>query len=447
MTGIKLLIPYFESMLGLEISLVNEPMIWILCLSLIILNVIIAGVYPAWMFGVFKAKNFISRQSGFLGRTSFRRVMVTFQFVLTITMLVCTVVIHQQLSYIQDKDVGYDRSHVLEIKPNLFNGDYKKNFSDFSLYADELRNDGLFQGLAMTSGSIVEIKNSNSGKFEWEGKAADLDAPVSTFAIDENFQSVFDLELSRGRWFEAGHHTDHRNIILNEAAVRKFQIPEPVVGVETKWRDADGQIIGVVKDFHFKSMHESIGPLLISTSSGWAGTILARLQEQDIRAGLDLAKKKFEEIFPNQPFEYTFLDDSFQKMHEQEAKMGFLFKYFAGILIFISCLGLFGLTTFAVHRRTKEIGIRKVLGASISNIVAMLSSDFIRLILIGAILAMPIAWLFMDHWLAGFAYRINMKWWMFLVAISFVLITALFTSGLQSLRAAMSNPVDTLRTE
>ncbi len=444
--AVILILPYLGEYISVRDDLITQPLIWVMLLGILLINVLIAGLYPAWTFGIFKARNFMARNNPSRS-LFFRKAMVACQFVLTIAMLSCAVIVQQQLSYIQDKDVGYDRTQVLEISPNMSRGDWRKNYSNLSLYADEMRKLPEIKGLTAVSGSIINIRSLNSGNFSWEGKDDDFDAPVATFSVDDHLMSVFNLPMKRGRWFDPDLPTDRNHVILNETAIKKFQIPEPVVGIKTNWRNVEGEIIGVVKDFHFRGMREDIQPLLISTSSGWHGTILVRLDGHHVQTAIAKAEKKFADFFPHQPFHYTFLDESYQKMHESEARMGFLFKVFAAILVFISCLGLFGLTTFAVHRRTKEIGIRKVLGATATGIVGLLSRDFLRLIVISAFLAIPFAWFSMSKWLQDFSYRIQIQWWMFLLAGISVIVMAILSTGVQSVRAALSNPVNSLRVE
>ncbi|MEL7122471.1 MAG: FtsX-like permease family protein, partial [Bacteroidota bacterium] len=285
------------------------------------------------------------------------------------------------------------------------------------------------------------------GSFSWDGMDAKLDALVSTFSADEDLLTVFDLEMVEGRWFKEGLGIDSNNIIINQAIVKKYNIPPPIIGKKIKFQGREGQIIGIAKDFNYKDMHEKIGPLVISYNDIYENVFLAKVNANNINTAIKKTKEIFKTTVPNIPFEYSFMDKSFEQMHIQEAKTNVLFQLFAGLLIFISCLGLFGLATFSVERRTKEIGIRKVLGASAQLIVGLLSKDFLKLVLIALIVAIPIAWYLMDLWLQDFAYHIDIKWWIFILAGTLAVFIAFLTVSFQSLKAAMSNPVSALRNE
>jgi hypothetical protein len=437
-----------EEFTGMPLKLqYNQPIIWMMLGGVVVLSACLSGIYPAAMFAGFKPLSLLQTKSNNFGSASLRKLLVIVQFVVTITMLICTVIIHQQLKFIQQKDVGYNRSHVVRIQPNLYQGSWDQNVERFAVFEKELSKVPEFESFAVSSGSPIHIRSTNSGNFEWDGMPEDFEAVVSTLSADERLKEVFDFKMKRGRWFEEGRELDKKGIILNEAAIQAFQIDEPVIGRSISWRGNEGSIIGIVKDFHFKSMRTSIDPLLISYKNGWESCVLARISNTNVQRAIKQAEQSFTQVFPNQPFEYTFLDEAYDKMHHSEKKMSSMFKIFASLLIFISCLGLFGLTTFAVERRTKEIGIRKVLGANVHNIVHLLSKDFVKLILVGILISIPIGWLLMNQWLKNYAYRIELSWWMFALTGVMVIFLALLTTSFQSTRAALNDPVSSLRNE
>jgi ABC-type antimicrobial peptide transport system permease subunit len=444
----EMMLPFIDEFTGMPLKLqYNQPTIWIMLAGTVALSACLSGIYPAVIFAGFRPLSLLQSKRGSLGSVSLRKLLVIVQFVVTITMLICTVIIHQQLKFIQQKDVGYNRSHVVRIQPNLYQGDWDRNVERFAVFEKEVSKVPEFECFAVSSGSPILIRSTNSGSFEWDGMPEDFEAVVSTLSADERLKEVFDFKMKMGRWFEEGRELDKKGIILNEAAIQSFQIAEPVIGRSISWQGIEGSIIGVVKDFHFRSMHTSIDPLLISYKNGWESCVLARISNTNVQRAIKQAEQSFAQVFPNQPFNYTFLDDAYDKMHQSEKKMSSMFKIFAGLLIFISCLGMFGLTTFAVERRTKEIGIRKVLGANVHSIVHLLSKEFVKLTVIGIVVSIPLGWLLMNQWLKNYAYRIELSWWMFALAGVMVIFLALLTTSFQSIRAALNDPVGSLRNE
>ena len=441
-------LPFLQEVTDLPLALaISSLQLWIVLAIMLGLNVLIAGIYPAILFAGFKPIKLIKGKLLTPQGLSLRKGLVVSQFVVAIAMLISTVIAYQQLQFIHQKNVGYDRSYVLEISPNLFNGDWKNNFKKFDVFAQELRRVPEFEAIAQSSGSLVDIRSASGGNFKWAGLGEDEKASVNTLDADEALLLVYDLEMAEGRWFKNELETDKKNYIINEAAAKKFDLPQPIVNAQVTNRGEEGQIIGIVKDFHFKSMHHAITPLLISHNSGWSSTISAKVNGKTGQQALKKAEKKFATHFPNLPFEYTFLDDTFEKMHETEAKMTLLLQIFAFLLIIISCLGLFGLATFAVERRTKEIGIRKVLGANTRLIVQLLSKDFLKLVSVALVIAIPLAYYGMQTWLNDYAYRVEMQWWMFALTGLATIGIAFITVSIQSVKAALQNPAEVLKSE
>jgi ABC-type antimicrobial peptide transport system permease subunit len=270
---------------------------------------------------------------------------------------------------------------------------------------------------------------------------------VSKISVDEQFGKVFGLELLEGRWFEPGRENDHNHVILNETAAKKLGLPQPWVGQRFSIHGQEGRVIGLVRDFHFLPLREAIPPLVMFSGSNWRGNYFVKTQPGKSAQALALAEKAWKQWFPDRPFKYTFLDDDFNRLYRAEQQAGILFNLFAGIAIFIACLGLFGLATFMATQRTKEIGIRKVLGATVLSITGLLAKDFLKLVLLAILISIPIAYYFMEKWLADFAYRIELQGWVFALAGAAAIVLAVITVGVQSIRAALLNPVKSLRSE
>lgn len=435
----------------MEISLkleLNRPHLWLIFIGVLSLNVLVAGIYPALLLGRFKPVRLIKHIGRSEKGVSLRKVLVVVQFVTATIVLISTVVIYQQLRFIQHKDVGYDRSYVVNINPNLNRGDsIQRNYDRYTLFAEELKNIPDFEAVAVVESPIINITSQNRGSFAWEGKPADYSVIVSQLGADENLMSVFNLQMLQGRWFLPELESDQNNFIVNETAIKQFNIQEPVIGKRASFGRLEGQIIGVVKDFHFSNFRRAIDPLIIRHNRSRGRSILAKIHAKSASTALVKAEGLFKAHLPGLMFEYNFLDDTFEQMHKADTKLGSLFQIFASLLIFIACLGLLGLALFAAERRTKEIGIRKVLGATVTNIVTLLSKDFLKLVMIALVIASPIAWYAMQRWLQSFAYHIDIQWWMFALASIIAIGIAFLTISFQSIRAALANPVDALRSE
>jgi ABC-type antimicrobial peptide transport system permease subunit len=440
-------LPYLSTLIEMPLVInLYELSIWQGLGAVMLLSILISGIYPAILLANFKPMKLMKGMSFSQQNISLRKVLVVSQFAVAIIALISTLVIYQQLRFIQKKDLGYDRSMVLAINPSLFTGNWEKNFERFALYESSLRNIPELESMALTSNALVKIQSSSNGTFTWEGKDPEFKATVSKLSADEHLQEVFNLKMVAGNWFEKDKsHKDQ--IIINEAVIRDIGIPEPIIGRQITFQGQEKKIIGVVKDFHFKNLKEKIKPLMISYKGWGASTILARVNEKNIPAALSKTQDAFVKLFPDIPYSYSFMDETFETMHKEESKTTLLFQIFTSLLIFISCLGLFGLATFAVERRTKEIGIRKVLGANVRLIVQLLSKDFIKLVVFALIIAIPISWKIMQTWLANYAYRIEIEWWMFALAGILAIGLAFFTVSFQSIRAALINPVESLRSE
>ncbi|MFK7926097.1 MAG: FtsX-like permease family protein [Bacteroidia bacterium] len=446
---VEAFLPSLGDFVGIPLRLdFSDPSIWFLLIGVSMLSLLTSGVYPALTSAGFKPISLIRANPKGQKGITLRKSLVVVQFTAVIAVLICTLSAYQQMQLIQKVDVGYDRAQVVNIKPNLFrSGDFSENLDQFVLFKKELSRFPEFESLALSEASLTQIQNRNTGSFTWEGKPQDLQANVTQLGANEDLMEVFQLEMADGRWFEEKLNSDQTNLIINETAVKTFSIPEPVVGRQVSFQGREGVIIGVVEDFHFASLHHKIEPLVIRHNQGRGMRLLARIQGESTEAALQKAEATFAAMLPEIPFRYEFIDDNFRRLHQTDAKMNSLFQVFAGLLIFISCLGLLGLAVFAAERRVKEIGIRKVLGASFGNLLSLLARDFVRLIILALLIAIPIAWFLVDRWLENFVYQIDTPWWAFLLAGLIALGIALLTISFQSIKSALSNPVHALRNE
>ncbi|HXB28280.1 MAG TPA: ABC transporter permease [Puia sp.] len=447
-----LLLPLFNQLAGKQMSVWTLFSTWLLpvLVALIIVVGCIAGSYPAFYLSSFQPVQVLkgSIAKGFKS-SWLRSGLVVFQFFISISLIIGTIVIYNQLTYIRSREIGYNRDQVFVIN-NTYALD--KNIKTFR--QDMLKISGV-QSAAIAGNLPVETSYSQNGWF----KDPTLDAKqviiMTDFNADQNYIPTLGMRMVAGRNFSTDFPTDSSAVIINETAAKLIGFKNPLA--ETLYRPSgyasNGgfaskpfRIIGVVKDFNFNSMHDKVGPLIIELSENY-GRIAMRINTKNIPALIIEVEKKWNSMGPGQPFSYTFLDADFNKIYNADQRTGKLFITFAIFAIFIACLGLFGLVTYAAEQRIKEIGVRKVLGASVGEIVAMISKDFIKLVLIAFLIAFPVAWLMMNKWLQSFAYRINISWWVFALAGLLILAIALITVSFQAIKAAMANPTTSLRSE
>jgi len=444
-----LLLPYFDQLAGKAIhstTLFQPKML----LSLIVFMLIVgfaAGSYPAFFLSSFQPIDVLKGKlaAGFK-RSWLRNALVVFQFVISIILIFGTVVIYNQLNYIQNKDLGFNRQQVLIIQHTDALRDHATTFKN------ELRQISGVQNATMSGYLPVNFNRSNDAFFTSPTLDAKTAMSMQNWIVDENYVPTLDIKVVQGRNFSSQFLTDSTGIIINEAAA-KFLATKDILNkklyeikdINTKALD-EWHVLGVIKNFNFSSLRDVITPLALKFGNN-NGNISVRINTSDIPNVLAQIKNKWKAIAPSQPFDYSFMDEDFNKLYTTEQRTGQIFITFAVLAILIACLGLFGLVTYAAEQRTKEIGIRKVLGANVSNIVAMITKDFLLLILIASVIAFPVAWWSMNKWLQDFAYRINIGWWVFALAGIIAILIALFTISFQSIKAALANPVKSLRTE
>ncbi len=444
-----LLLPYFNQLAGKEINaaaLLQPYMV----LSLVVLMLIVgllAGSYPAFFLSSFQPIDVLKGKlaKGFK-RSWLRNSLVVFQFVISIVLIFGTIVIYNQLNYIHNKDIGFNRNQVVIINHANTLGNQTETFKNELLQVSGVQSATMSGYLPVNYG-----RNSNT-YFTSPTLDPTTGINVQAWTVDENYVPTLGLKIAEGRNFSQQFLTDSTGVIINEAAA-KFLATKNLLNkkiytikdIQSK-ELIDFHIIGIVKNFNFSSLRDVVTPLALFLGKD-NGNISVRISSGDISNAVAQIKNKWKAIAPSQPFDYSFMDDDFNKLYTTEQRTGNIFITFAVLAILIACLGLFGLVTYAAEQRIREIGIRKVLGASVSNIAGMLSTDFLQLVIISAAIAFPLAWWAMNKWLQGFAYRVNISWWAFAIAGILALLIALITVSFQAIKAAIANPVKSLRTE
>jgi putative ABC transport system permease protein len=439
---IYLVLPYFNTLGGKDLSLdfTNIKIITGL-LGITVITGLLAGSYPAlYLSGFVPATvlkgNFTARGSGNL----FRNTMVVIQFAVSISLIVGTAIVYRQLKYIQQLNLGYDKENLVYV---AMKGELWSKYDAFrtSLESNRLTSQYSF---------ISELPTTSSGatiSVEWKGKDPNTQPLFYNSAIDENFEEVFKATLVEGHGYGENAQADSVNIIVNETALKTMDIPiESAVGTRIKVWGTERTIIGVVKDFNFKPIQETIGPMFLNRNT-WGGFAIVRTLPGETENTIKALEQICKELNPNYPFEYSFVDQDIANLYKAEQRLGSLFNVFAVLAIVISCLGLYGLSAYLAERRTRELGIRKVLGASGFQLVYLLSATFTRPILIATAIAVPVAWYGMNQWLTGFAYHITIEWTIFAIAFLSALFIAWLTVSFESIKAARTNPVNSLRSE
>jgi putative ABC transport system permease protein len=443
------LLPVFNQMSGKELNFTIHSLTWLIPTVILIILVIgcLAGSYPAFFLSGFQPIEVLKGKlaAGFKGG-ALRSFLVVFQFSISIFLIIGTLVIYNQLKYIQNKDLGYSRSHVLVVK-NLYGlGKQAKAFKDEIKQMPDVA-DATLSGYTPTS----DYKNSNT---IFQTPTLDTKNALNSqmWYVDEDYIKTLGIKLIAGRDFSKQMLTDSSAIILNETAAKRLGYKDPLNRMLYVPMDQQAKvvkayrIIGVMKDFNFNSLRENVSQLTLVMGEE-RGALNIRVKTSNMPAFISQVENKWKQMNPNQQFDYSFMDQDFDATYRTEQRMGKIFVSFTSLAIIIACLGLFGLAAYAAEQRTKEIGIRKVLGAGVSTIVAMLSIDFIKLVIISIVIAAPLAWFAMQYWLQGFAYRQNIQWWIIAVSGFGAIIIAFVTISFQSVKAALINPIKSLRSE
>ncbi|WP_222930303.1 ABC transporter permease [Larkinella punicea] len=433
------LMPFYNEISGKQLVIdLTDLRMWLVIGLTIAATLLVSSIYPALLLSSFEPlKALKGKVSARLTDAVFRKILVVTQFAFTVILISGTLIIGNQLEYIRSKELGYDKSHVF----SFYMRDMQRHYE--VVKADLLNQPGITD-VTRSNGNIVSI-GMQTGSNEWDGKEMGETMMMRPMAIDKNFISFFKMKLKAGENF-TGSVTDTTHFILNETAVKAARLTNPV-GKRFKLWNKEGIIIGVVKDFHFDSMKQKIEPSIFFYYPNDAGRIFIKTTGKDAASAIASAERLWKRYNAEFPFNYAFLDQTFDDLYKTEQRTGTLFNVFATIAIVISCLGLFGLVAYTAQVRTREIGVRKVLGATVPGIIGLLAKDFVKLVLIAIVLAVPVAWYAMDQWLEGFAYRIDMNGWVFALAGLLALAIALLTVSFQSIKAALMNPVKSLRSE
>ncbi len=441
---VELSLPAFNTLVSKSIYIpFTDPVYWLIAISFVLFTGLLAGSYPALYLssfkpvkvlkGTFKAAN---------AQITPRKVLVIIQFTFAIALVICTLVVIKQIKHAQERNAGY-------VKDNLI---YVPLQGDISKHYDLIKNELLRKGVAVAvtkSMSGITSRNSDGWGFSWPGSTEnDQKLDFVRMASDADFVKAMGVKLVQGRDIDIkAYPADSLALLLNESAVKAMRLSNPV-GQVVKGDGREWRIVGVIKDFIFESPYEKVQQLMVFGPRAWFNGMHIKLNNQKpVAQNLAVAEQIFKESNPQYPFEYKFMDEEYARKFRNEKRIGSLAGLFAGLTIFISCLGLFGLSTYMAENRIKEIGVRKVLGASVLNITTLLSRDFLKLVIISILIASPIAWWMMNSWLQGYTYKINMSVWIFALAGLGAMSIALLTISFQSVKAAMANPIKNLRSE
>ncbi len=436
------LLPAFNSLTGKELTLpVTQPGFWTMITGLLFVTGLVAGSYPAFFLSSLNPVRVLKSGLKFTWRAMFfRKGLVVFQFTLSIMLIVGMIVIYRQMDYIQSKNLGYDRENLVYIP---IEGELIKKYDRFK---EQVNKETSILAVSKMRNSPTRIEH-HTGSIGWPGKDPDLTISFADGVVGYDFVSTMKLKLKEGRDFSKEFGTDSASYILNETAASRMGFENPL-GQTVSWGNRPGKVIGVLQDFHFNSMHQAIEPLIIRLDENWGwGTILVRTKAGKTKEAITALEKITKSINPEFPFSYQFSDLQYASLYKSEQVVSKLANIFAFLAIFISCLGLFGLATFAAEQRVKELGVRKVLGASVPDIVSLLSISFLKPVAIAMFIAFPLGWYVMNYWLQGFAYKTAIEWWMFGIAGLLAIMIALITVSYQSIRAALIKPVQSLRAE
>lgn len=440
---VALILPAFNAEFDKQLTLrLTDPMLWLIIVGLLLLTGFLSGSYPALFLSALSPISTLKgRLQSSTGSALFRRTLVVFQFSLSIFLIIGMVAVGRQMNFLLTKNLGLDRENIVYV-PLEGAVAYPHNPTTFQQEVMQLPS----VASATVTGHLPVDIHSNTTDLHWPGQPVSQLVSVSTMAIGPDFTRTMGVKLLAGRDFMANNRSDSTNYLINETAATLMGMTNPV-GREITFSPGKGRIVGLMKDFHLSSLHQAIEPLVLTFNSQNTRYLLVKTrtgQTSQAIADLERITKSFN---PDYPFTYSFLDEDYEKLYRSEQQVRTLINSFGGLAILISCLGLFALAAFTAEQRTKEIGVRKVLGASVASIIGLLSKDFLKLVLIALVLASPLAWWALSQWLDTFAYKTDLPWWVFAVAGLLAISIALVTVSFQSIKAALINPVKSLRSE
>jgi len=438
-----LLLPLFNEVAGKKIGIPwSNPVFWLSGLAFILITGLLAGSYPAFYLSSFRPLK-VLKGTFRVGRFASlpRKVLVVTQFTVSVMLIIGTIIVYQQIQHARNRPIGYSRNGLINL------GMEKEIQQHFETVRNELKNSGAIEEMAASNSPLTQVWNTNGG-FNWEGKDPNLAVDFPNNSVSYEFGKTANWKIKEGRDFSREFATDSAAFIINESAAKFLNFKNPI-GKILKWNDQPFTIIGIVNDIMQESPFYPVRPTLyhIGKYEDMYNLILRLNPQQNAKQSLTKIEQVLKKYTPTVPFDYKFVDDEFGNKFSAEERIGKLSSYFAVLAIFISCLGLFGMASFVAEQRTKEIGIRKVLGASVMSLWRLLSTEFVLLVIISCILAAPVAWYYLNGWLTNYDYRIAIGWPVFAMAGVAALIIALLTVSFQAIKAAVANPVKSLRTE
>jgi len=446
---VYLLLPYFNDLAGKQITigffLSYNALILEIALTLIV--GLIAGIYPAFFLSSFQIISILKGNGGSqqASKGGLRSSLIVFQFAISTALIIATFIVYQQLHFMQNKKLGYDKNQVLVLNDTYTLGNNINAFKQQLLSDNRVVN-------ATISDNVPGYNNMGGTEIyakDIADKGTRTEIQSGIYWIENSYIPTLGMHLAKGRNFYPSSPSDSASVIINEAAVRDlgFGNSDPIGKTIIRSGQLHYTIVGVVKDFHYTSAKQKIAPLMMLASNNSKGSIIVRIKTTDVHHLINDIKNQWNTYNAGTPFSYSFLDEQFASLYNSEQRTGQIFTSFSIIAVIIACLGLFGLAAFTIRQRVKEIGVRKVLGASMGSITALLSKEFLKLIVIASLISFPITWYAMNKWLQSFAYRINIQWWVFILAGCIALLIAAITISFQSIKAALANPVKSLRSE
>ncbi|MFC5410981.1 ABC transporter permease [Larkinella bovis] len=438
---VSVVLPVFNTVFSKQLSLnLADPVLWLGVVLLVLITGFISGSYPALFLSGLQPIRILKGTMKFgAGAALFRRTLVIFQFTLSIFLIIGMLAVGYQMEYIRTKNLGLDRENVLYIPLE------SETYNRMEAFRKELIRRPSIASASVTMSLPTEIQ-ATSGDLTWAGKKPEVPSWVSTMSVGYDFLKTMNIKLVDGRDFSSARKADSASYIINEAAARMMGMKNPV-GQQVGFWMGKGPIIGVMKDFHLQSLHSPITPLVLTLIPTNTSYLLVRPEKGKTAEAIAELEQVTRTFNPDYPFEYHFLDEAYEWMYRSEQQVNTLINYFGTLAILISCLGLFALAAFTAEQRKKEIGVRKVLGASVGSLVALTSKDFLKLVLVALVLASPLAWWAVTEWLKTFQYRIQLSWSLFVMAGVLAVLIAFITVSYQSIKAALTNPVTSLRSE
>ena len=434
---VAVMLPEFNNITGKQMTLDYSRSIAIAILAIVLITGLISGSYPALYLSGFKPATVLKGGlNTHAGEQSVRKGLVVFQFTISIILIVCVLAVHKQIEFIHNKNLGYNKDNVIRF---INEGKLPERLETF--FTEIKKIPGVLN--ASTFGNDITANQSSTSGVDWEGKYDGEDILFANLEVDYDLIELFGFELKEGRSFSKEFNTERSKIIFNEAAIAAMGMKDPIGKTVKLWGE-EKQIIGVVKNFHFESLYEMVKPCLLQLSPG-RPNILVKIQAGMERVTIDRIEKLYQQYNDGLPFEYRFVDEDYQALYASEERVAVLSRYFAGMVILISSLGLLGLATFTSRRRLKEISIRKILGSTEFGIVYLLSVEFTKLVFIAVLISLPVSYILLSNWLSSFAFRVELKWWFFMSGAITAVIIAWATIGMQTIKAAKINPARCLK--